>query len=76
MHSPFFMEDFMEITFDTPIEDIVSCEEGIKVMLDHKLVFIACGEPVWATLGEILEEQNVPDKEKKEILNKLNEVCK
>ncbi len=67
----------MEISFDTPIEDIVSsCEEGIKIMLEHRLVFIACGEPVWATLGEILEEQKIPEDEKKEILEKLKNACK
>ncbi len=65
----------MNITYDTPIEDIVKCEDGIRIMLDHKLVFIACGEPVWATLGEIFEEQNVPEEERREILEKLKKAC-
>lgn len=48
----------MNITWDTSIEDLVAnCEEAIKICLKYGLSCIACGEPVWGTLGEIVEEQ-------------------
>ncbi len=64
----------MEITWDISIEDLVAnCEEAIKICLKYGLSCIACGEPVWGTLGEIAEEQGIKDKDA--LLQELKEAC-
>ncbi len=64
----------MEITWDISIEDLVAnCEEAIKICLKYNLSCIACGEPVWGTLGEIADEQGIKDKEA--LLKELKEAC-
>jgi len=64
----------MEITWDISIEDLVAnCEDAIKICLKYGLSCIACGEPVWGTLGEIADEQGIKDKDA--LLSELREAC-
>ncbi len=65
----------MEINYDTPIEDIVSrCDGVIKICLEYGLSCLACGEPIWSTLGEAMDDQGIKNKE--ELLEKIREYCK
>ena len=42
------------------IEELVkNYPESVRLFVRYKLPCIACGEVVWGTLGEILEEYNV-----------------
>lgn len=64
----------MEITWDITIEDLVAnCEEAIKICLKYGLSCIACGEPIWGTLGDIVEDAGIKDKEK--LLEELKQAC-
>ncbi len=55
------------------IEDIVEkYPETIGPMQEMGVQCMVCGEPVWGTLGERIEEKGLTNEE--EILNRLNEV--
>ena len=42
------------------VEDIVSnYPDAVKFLMDRDIICIKCGAPVWGTLNELLEEQNV-----------------
>lgn len=59
------------INANTTIEDIVqSHPELIKILVEHGLTCIACGEPLWGTLQENASRQGITNLE--EIINKLN----
>ncbi len=61
------------ITEKTIIEDLVEDHPELIVPLrEYGIVCIACGEPVWGTLGELLEEKNISDPEK--IIDKMNKI--
>ncbi len=65
----------MEINYDTSVEDIVSqCQGVIKICLEHGLQCLACGEPIWSTIGDAMEEQKIEKRE--ELLNAIREYCK
>ena len=55
------------------IEDIVEkYPETIGPMQEMGVQCMVCGEPVWGTLGERIEEKGLPNEE--EILNRLNAI--
>ena len=55
------------------IEDIVEkYPETIGPMQEMGVQCMVCGEPVWGTLGERIEEKGLPNEE--EILNRLNDI--
>lgn len=59
------------IDANTTIEDIVqSHPELIKILVEHGLTCIACGEPLWGTLQENASRQGITNLE--DIINKLN----
>ncbi len=59
------------VTLDTRIEDLVERKPGaIKFLLGLGVRSIRCGEPVWSTLGELLDNSDIPDQE--DILRQLN----
>ena len=58
----------------TRVEELVeACPEAVKVLLREGVRCIRCGEPVWGTLGELLEQSGVPDPEA--TLKRVNEAC-
>lgn len=60
------------INVDTTIEDIVqSHPELIKILVEHGLTCVACGEPLWGTLQENASRQGITNLE--EIINTLNQ---
>ncbi len=55
------------------IEDIVEkYPETIGPMQEMGVQCMVCGEPVWGTLGERIEEKGLSNEE--EILDRLNEI--
>ncbi|MFB0564217.1 MAG: DUF1858 domain-containing protein [Candidatus Aminicenantaceae bacterium] len=49
-----------EITLDTPIEELVKEHpEAVGFLARHKVRCIRCGEPLWLTVGELLNEEGV-----------------
>lgn len=61
-----------KITRDTPIEDLVlKYPEAAGFLTRKGIRCIRCGEPLWCTLGELLEEDNVPEPQR--IIDELNE---
>jgi hypothetical protein len=60
------------ITAGTPIEDLVQkYPEAVGFLTKRGIRCIRCGEPLWCTLGELLEEENTPDPQK--TIDELNE---
>lgn len=60
------------IDINTTIEEIVqSHPELIKILVEHGLTCIACGEPLWGTLQENASRQGITNLD--EIINKLNQ---
>ncbi len=65
----------MKITLYTTIEEVVrNSPEAVKYLMDKKIRCIRCGEPIWGTLGEVLEEKRFSEEEKIKILEELNNI--
>jgi len=61
-----------KVTLDTPIEDLVlKYPEAVAFLTRSGIRCIRCGEPLWCTLGELLEEENIPDPQN--TVDELNE---
>ncbi len=61
-----------KVTLDIPIEDLVlKFPESVGFLTRKGIRCIRCGEPLWCTLGELLEEDNIPDPQN--IVDELNE---
>lgn len=51
-----------KVTLDTAIEDLVlKFPESVGFLTRRGIRCIRCGEPLWCTLGELLEEERIPD---------------
>ena len=52
----------IQVTLDTSIEDLVKeYPEAVGFLTRQGIRCIRCGEPLWCTLGELLEEGGVAD---------------
>jgi len=61
-----------KVTLDISIEDLVlKFPESVGFLTRKGIRCIRCGEPLWCTLGELLEEDNIPDPQN--IVDELNE---
>jgi len=61
-----------KVTRDTPIEDLVlNYPESVGFLTGKGIRCIRCGEPLWCTLGELLQDDKVPDPQR--IIDELNE---
>ncbi|MFC1555455.1 DUF1858 domain-containing protein [candidate division KSB1 bacterium] len=59
-----------KITPDITIEELVeSYPKSVGFLMDHGIVCIKCGEPVWGTLGETITRKS---KDTAEIVENLN----
>jgi hypothetical protein len=48
------------ITLDIPIEDLVlKFPQSVGFLTKKGIRCIRCGEPLWCTLGELLEEEGI-----------------
>ncbi len=60
------------VTLDTPIEDLVrEFPESVGFLTRKGIRCIRCGEPLWCTIGELLQEEHVPDPQN--MIDQLNE---
>jgi hypothetical protein len=61
-----------KVTLETPIEDLVQkFPEAVGFLTRNGIRCIRCGEPLWCTIGELLEEEKIPDPQK--TIDELNE---
>jgi methionine synthase II (cobalamin-independent) len=61
------------ITKETYIEDLVEDYPELVVPLrKYGIICIACGEPVWGTLGELMEKKGIDNPE--EIVIEMNNI--
>jgi len=59
------------ITLETRIEDLAERNpEAVRFLLGRGMRCIRCGEPIWSTLGELLDDSGFADKES--VLRELN----
>ena len=64
----------MKINWDTNVEDLVlNCDKAIEIAYKYNVKFISCGEPIWQTLREIVDEQKIKNKDN--FLKELINVC-
>jgi hypothetical protein len=60
-----------KVTLETPIEDLVQkFPEAVGFLTRKGIRCIRCGEPLWCTLGELLEEEGISDPQN--VVNELN----
>lgn len=65
----------MQITLDTQIEDLVrDFPEAVGFLTRNGIRCIHCGEPLWCSLGELLDQEGVDDPH--QLITELNEVLK
>jgi hypothetical protein len=63
------------VTLETQIEDLVKDYPlAVGFLTRQGIRCIRCGEPLWCTLGELLEEEGVEDLQK--FINELNSFLK
>ena len=54
----------MTVSAETYIEDLVDHHpEAVRILAEHNIVCIRCGEPYWGTLGELATEKGITDLE-------------
>ncbi len=54
----------MTVSAETYIEDLVDQHpEAVRILAEHNIVCIRCGEPYWGTLGELATEKGITDLE-------------
>jgi hypothetical protein len=59
------------VTLDTPVEELAQQHPAAVAFLTrHNIRCIRCGEPLWCTVGELLEEEGVPNPQK--LIDELN----
>lgn len=52
----------MHVTADTSIEDLVREHPvAVRILREHGLVCIQCGEPYWGSLAELAADRGIPD---------------
>lgn len=63
----------MKITKDIYIEDLVELKvDSVSYLADHGIKCIACGEPIWGTLGEAAKNKGFSDKDIETFIRELN----
>lgn len=63
----------MNITKDTTIEELVDgLPEAVKFLRKEGIRCLACGEPVWGTLGEAAREKGLGDSDIERVVAGLN----
>lgn len=63
----------MKITTETSIEDLVNHSvKAVKYLREKGIKCIACGEPVWGTIGDAAEEKGFGEKQIEGFINDLN----
>jgi hypothetical protein len=60
-----------KVTLDIPIEDLVQkFPEAVGFLTRKGIRCIRCGEPLWCTLEELLEEENISNPQ--DLIDELN----
>lgn len=61
-----------EITFNTPAEEVAAnYPEAVNFLLKHNVRCIRCGEPLWCSIGGLLQQEKVENPE--QLLQDLNQ---
>ncbi len=56
------MDHMIEITAMTHVEDLVEAfPKAVRILAEHNIVCIRCGEPYWGTLGELAADKGITD---------------
>lgn len=68
-------KEMIVINRDISIEDLVADYPELVVPLrKHDVVCVACGEPLWGTLGELMDKKDLQNQD--EIIEELNKIIK
>jgi hypothetical protein len=60
-----------KVSLDTQIEDLVQrFPKAVGFLTRKGIRCIRCGEPLWCTLGDLLEEEGIPDSQ--HVVDELN----
>lgn len=67
----------MNITKDTTIEELVEgLPVSIKYLMNQGIKCIACGEPIWGTLGEAATDKGFGPVDVERFVKELNKLAK
>ncbi len=62
----------IEVSLDTPVEELVEqFPEAVGFLSRRGVRCIRCGEPLWCTVGELLEEEGIENPQL--LIDELNE---
>jgi len=65
----------MPVTKDILIEDLVEeLPEAVKYLMNHGIVCILCGEPIWGTLEEAAKNKGYGDEDIQKFVDELNKM--
>lgn len=64
----------LHISRETIIEDlVVACPDAITFLMEKGIRCLRCGEPIWGTLGEAMEEKDIPEQRQHDIIQELRQ---
>lgn len=59
---------------DTVVEILVEqYPQSVSFLRDRGIVCVLCGEPVWGTLGDLMNSKNIPLEKQEAIINELKQ---
>ncbi len=62
----------IEISLDTIIEDLVEAEpESVTFLMEKGIRCLRCGEPIWGTLGEAMDEKEFSGEKQARLVEEL-----
>jgi len=65
----------MPITKDITIEDLVEqLPQSVRYLMNHGIVCILCGEPIWGTLEQAAKKKGFGDEDIQKFVDDLNEM--
>lgn len=57
---------------DTAVEDVITSNpETVRVFMDHDIRCLICGEPIWGTVGEAMEDRRLRPEKRESLLAAL-----
>ena len=63
---------YFDVTLDTVIEDLVTAAPpSVTFLMERGIRCLRCGEPIWGTLGEAMDEKEFDGEKQQRLIEEL-----